>query len=235
MELFAGSSGFSYKEWKGPFYPEKHPDKQMFAYYSERLRTVEINNTFYRMPRSEMIAKWVETAPEHFRFVFKASRRITHSAKLGEESFDSVRYLWSKLEPYQERLGPVLFQTPPYLKKDLALLQAFVAELPDGMRAAFEFRSRTWFEDDVYEVLRAAGAALAVADWEEESKTAPLVRTADFAFMRLRKDSYDDAELGAWLKQLKEKGFDEAYVFFKHEDDGAAPKLAMRMQSLAKG
>ncbi len=233
MKLYAGSSGFSYKEWRGPFYPEKHPDKQMFAYYSERLRTVEINNTFYRMPRSEMIAKWVDTAPVHFRFVFKASRRITHSAKLGEESFDSLRYLWSKLEPFQDRLGPVLFQTPPYLKMDIDILGAFVAQLPEGLRAAFEFRSRTWFDEDVYETLRKANATLAVADWEDESKTAPLIRTSDIAFLRLRKDDYRDEELSQWLERLREQGFEEVYVFFKHEDDGAAPKLAMRLQKLA--
>lgn len=233
MKLYAGSSGFSYKEWKGPFYPEKHPDKQMFAYYSERLRTVEINNTFYRMPRAEMVEKWMQTAPESFRFVFKASRRITHSAKLGEESFDSLRYLWSKLEPFKERLGPVLFQTPPYLKKDTEVLRSFIAEIPEGMRAAFEFRSRSWFDDEVYETLREGDCALAVADWEDETKSAPLVKTADFAFMRLRKDKYDDKELSEWLDRLKGEAFAEAYVFFKHEDHGAAPKLAIRLQTLA--
>ncbi|MCA9581046.1 MAG: DUF72 domain-containing protein [Myxococcales bacterium] len=231
MRLYGGSSGYSYKEWKGPFYPDKCKPEAMLAFYAERLTTVEINNTFYRMPKTEVLENWAAAVPDDFRFVIKASRRITHQMKLSLDAKDSVDYLFSRLTALGSKLGPVLFQLPPYLRKDLPLLQGFLEMLPDA-QVAIEFRSRSWFDDEVFAALRARGVALCVTDWEDPSKVAPLEKTASFAYLRLRKEVYTDEELVDWIARMTAKGWDSAYVFFKHEDDGAAPKLAMRMGEL---
>lgn len=231
MRLRAGTSGFSYKEWKGPFYPEKLPNKDMLGYYAERLSTVEINNTFYRMPKREMLESWAEKVPEDFVFVLKASRRITHHARLKEGSYDSLEYLWSVATALGPHLGPVLFQLPPNLKKDVDRLQAFMAVLPNGMRAAFEFRNESWFDEDVYEALRREGHTLCLADTDDGS--APnLVQTTDWGYLRLRREDYTDEALRSWLDAIDAQPWKECFVFFKHEDEGAAPRLAARLLGL---
>ena len=231
MHLRAGSSGFSYKEWKGPFYPEKLPNKDMLAYYAEHLSTVEINSSFYRMPKPEVLESWASKVPDDFMFVLKASRRITHNSRLKESSYDSVDYLWGVAQALGSHLGPILFQLPPNMKKDVERLRAFIDALPDELRAAFEFRHESWFDDDVYGALRDSGHALCLAEFDD-TDTPSLVATADFGYLRLRRAEYTDDDLKRWLAAIHGESWDEAFVFFKHEDEGAAPRLAARLLAL---
>jgi uncharacterized protein YecE (DUF72 family) len=231
MRLRAGSSGFSYKEWKGSFYPEKLPSTEMLRYYAERLSTVEINSTFYRMPKRQMMEGWTRKVPDDFRFVLKASRKITHHARLKDTSYDSVEYLWSVATALGSRLGPILFQLPPNMKKDVGRLVEFMGALPKGLRAAFEFRNDSWFVDEVYDALRDGGHAMCLAD-TDESEAQELFQTTNWGYLRLRRDSYTDAALQAWLAAIRAQEWDECFVFFKHEDEGAAPRLATRLLAL---
>ena len=226
MRIRTGTSGFSYKEWKGPFYPEKHPDKEMLSYYAGKLSTVEINNTFYRMPRASMLEDWREKVPAGFTFVIKASQRITHRARLKPESRESVEYLWNACAALGERLGPILFQCPPYLKKDAERLRAFVASLPEGLRAVFEFRHESWFDDEVVGILSDGRAALCAADTDPE-RPPRLEATAAWGYLRLRREDYTEAELDAWVERIRAVPWEEVFVFFKHEDAGAGPRMAV--------
>ena len=192
--LLAGASGYSFKEWKGAFYPADMKPEAMLAWYSARLPTVEINNTFYRMPSTELLANWARTTPPGFRFAVKASRRITHFAHLKPESADSVAYLYRMLDALGAKRGPVLFQLPPVMKKDLPRLRDFLALLPANHGAAFEFRHDSWFADEVYEALKAAGAALCLSE-REDNAPPPLVETASWGYVRLRLETYADDEL----------------------------------------
>ena len=229
MRVLTGTSGFSYKEWKGSFYPEDLPADAMLRYYAERLPAVEINNTFYRMPKAELLAGWAEEVPDGFRFVLKAAQRITHFKRLKDVS-EEVGYFLRVAATLGDRLGPILFQLPPNLKKDLPRLSEFLDLLPAATRAALEFRHASWFEDDVFEALRSRGAALCVA--EDEELAAPLVATAGWGYLRLRRPDYGEAEVQAWADRVRTQAWEEAYVFFKHEDAGTGPRLASRMLSL---
>ena len=231
MRLRAGTSGFSYKEWKGPFYPETLADKDMLRFYAERLSTVEINSTFYRMPKASVLEGWKEKVPEDFIFVLKASRRITHHARLKEEAFDSAAYLWNVARTLEARLGPILFQLPPNMKKDVERLVRFVEALPENLRGAFEFRNDSWFDDDVYDALRSGGHAICLAE-TDDGGAPELVSTADWGYLRLRREDYTDEALRAWRAAIEAQPWREAFVFFKHEDEGAAPRLAKRLLEL---
>jgi uncharacterized protein YecE (DUF72 family) len=226
MRVLAGTSGFSYKEWKGAFYPGDLPAEEMLRFYAARLPAVEINNTFYRMPKAELLAGWAEQVPDGFRFVLKASQRITHHKRLKEVA-EEVGYFFRVAATLGDRLGPVLFQLPPNLKKDLPRLSDFLDLLPAATRAAVEFRHASWFEDDVYEALRARGAALCIA--EDEELSTPPVATAAWGYLRLRRADYGDAEVLAWADRVRAQPWDEAYVFFKHEDAGTGPRLAAEL------
>jgi uncharacterized protein YecE (DUF72 family) len=232
MRLRAGTSGFSYKEWKGPFYPEDLPDGEMLRYYAERLSTVEINNTFYRMPKREVLESWARKVPEDFVFVLKASRKITHHARLKEEAADSVEYLWKVARTLGPHLGPVLFQLPPNLAKDVDRLLSFMATLPEGLRAAFEFRHPSWLDEEVYDALRDGGHALCLAD-SDDSDERSLVPTTSWGYLRLRREDYSEQTLRDWHDAIHAQPWKEAFVFFKHEDEGAAPRLAQRLSSLS--
>src|SRR5262245_56057918 len=223
MRVLAGTSGFSYKEWKGSFYPEDLPAEEMLAYYSARLPAVEINNTFYRMPKPSLLEGWAAQVPAEFRFILKASQRITHRKRL-KEAGDEVAYFFQTASTLGDRLGPTLIQLPPNLKKDLPRLESFLSVLPEGPRVAFEFRHASWFEDDVFAALRAKGAALCIA--EDEELATPLVATAGWGYLRLRRQDYDDAAVAAWAERVRAQTWTEAYVFFKHEDAGPGPRLA---------
>lgn len=230
MKLRVGTSGYSYKEWVGSFYPLKHPAGQMLRFYGERFGTVEINNTFYRMPTADMLAKWAGEVPDDFRFVLKAPRRITHDKRLlGVD--DAVGFLLEASTALGEKRGPFLFQLPPVFKKDLPRLIDFLARL-GPVPAAVEFRHASWFDDEVYAALRSHGVALCLAETDEGAEP-PRVATAAWGYLRLRRVDYGDDELGAWLAWIRAQSWDTAYVFFKHEDEGHAPRLATRLLELA--
>jgi len=228
--LSAGASGYSFKEWKGSFYPEGMKPEGMLAWYAERLPTVEINNTFYQMPRVAVLENWARCTPEGFRFAIKASRRITHIARLKPETAaDSVDYLYRNLAALGAKRGPVLFQLPPAMKKDLARLSGFLGLLPEGHGAAFEFRHESWFADDVFDALKAAGAALCVSE-REDSAPPPLVETAPWGYVRLRLESYSEADLRRWAERLAATAWREIFVYFMHEP--TAPAYARTLMGL---
>jgi uncharacterized protein YecE (DUF72 family) len=230
MRIRAGTSGYAYKEWKGPFYPETLPPKKMLDYYAGRFDTVEINNTFYRMPGESMLRDWAGRVGAGFSFTLKVPRRITHSKKL-EGCAEDMDYLCRTADVLGERLGPLLVQLPPYVAKDTPRLAAFLDCVPAGHRLAFEFRRSSWFDDEVYDVLRARGMALVAAD-VGDGPGAPLVPTADWGYLRLRREDYDDAALAEWAARIREQPWTEAFVYFKHEDEGAAPRLASRLTKI---
>jgi uncharacterized protein YecE (DUF72 family) len=227
LRVLTGTSGFSYKEWKGSFYPEDLPDSGMLRYYASRLSAVEINNTFYRMPRPALLESWAEQVPDGFAFALKASQQITHRKRL-KDAGEAVSYFFETATTLGDRLGPVLFQLPPNFKKDLARLQAFLALLPPASRSAFEFRHESWFEDDVFEALSAARAALCWA--EDEALATPPRATARWGYLRLRRPDYSEEELAAWAAQIRAQDWTDAFVFFKHEEEATGPRLAETMQ-----
>jgi len=227
VKAWIGTSGYSYDEWKGNFYPEKMPAKDMLRFYGERFPTVEINNTFYRMPKDAMLAGWAEQVPEGFRFAIKASQRITHIQRL-KDCGELLAYLYRVTSTLGPRLGPLLFQLPPNFKKDVPRLQSFFAAMPERRRVAVEFRHASWFDDETYQALRDAGAALCVADTGEEP-AAPLVATTDWGYLRLRREEFSDAELREWARRIGAQPWSDAYVFLKHEEEGKGPKLAARL------
>jgi uncharacterized protein YecE (DUF72 family) len=232
MRLRVGTSGYQYKEWKGPFYPEDMKEAGMLAYYAERLDACEINNTFYRMPTPATVRKWADQTPGTFRFCLKAPQRITHVKRLAGAEGDTAFFVASARE-LGEKLGPALFQLPPYLRKGADRLREFLALLPEGFPAAFEFRHDSWFDEEIFGILRGRGAALVIA--EDEEKAAPLVPTAPFGYLRLRRQDYGDAQLAAWGEKVRAQPWGEAHVFFKHEDAGAGPRLAARFRELFGG
>lgn len=228
MQLYCGTSGFSFKEWKGPFYPEKLPGNRMLEYYATRLPTVEINNTFYRMPRQSVLEGWAAKVPETFRFAVKAPRRISHAKQL-KDCGEEAGYLFKALESLGERLGAVLVQLPPHARADTDNLDAFLKLVPGSVPVAFEFRHASWRDEAVYSVLDDHGAAWVTADNDGEPPPA-LPRTAAWTYLRLRAPGYSDDRLEAWRRECEP--FDRAFVYFKHEDEGAGPALAERMMGL---
>jgi len=199
----------------------------MLRYYGERFNTVEINNTFYKMPNAKTLESWCEQTPAEFRFSIKASRRITHQNRL-KETDDSVQYLFTQVRTLGDRIGPVLFQLPPFLKKDTQRLAAFLAVLPTDIMCALEFRSTDWFCEEVYDLLRAKDVSLGFADGEVEGD--PFVSTASRGYVRLRHEDYDKQSLQKWVKRIRDQKWREAYVYFKHEDEGSGPKIATRFR-----
>jgi len=229
MRLLAGTSGFSYKEWLGHFYPEKLAGSEMLRHYAGQFPTVEINNTFYRMPAEAMLANWVREVPAHFTFSLKAPRRITHELRLRGAEANVAEFL-RRAGALGDKLGAILFQLPPYLKKDLPRLQNFLALLPPGRGAAFEFRNESWHDQEVYESLRTRGAMLCVTD-TDEGETA-FVATTDSAYVRLRRTHYDDADLRAWVDRIAAQRLACTYVYFMHEDEALGTRFALRLSEL---
>ena len=218
MKILVGTSGWSYKEWKGSFYPPKLPQDEMLGFYASRFPTVEVNNSFYRIPSEKALAGWSEQVPPDFRFVLKASRRITHNSRLADED-GSLEYFLRAVNPLGERLGPTLFQLPPTFKKDSERLRGFLARLPQRWMAALEFRHASWFDDEVYDLLRSHDVPLVAVDEDEtEGKGAPLVPTASWGYFRLRRTTYDANALEDWASRIQREQWKEAYVFLKHED-----------------
>lgn len=227
MRLHVGTSGFSFAEWKGQFYPSNLPASQMLRFYSERLAAVEINSTFYRMPDAQTLASWSAQVPEGFRFAVKASRRITHQQKL-KNSEATLEHLVEMCQALGQKLGPLLFQLPPSFKKDLPCLREFL-KATTSCRAAFEFRHASWFDDEVYAALAEAGAALVAGDPDEESSLElPLIATSSWGYLRLRASTYPDALLQGWAERLASQPWAESFVFFKHEVEGPAFATKLR-------
>lgn len=222
--IYVGTSGYSYKEWKGSFYPEKLAAKDMLPYYTSKLPAVELNNTFYRLPKRSMVESWKEQSPESFRFSVKASQRITHFKRL-KDAGDETKYMLDTVSVLEDRLGVVLYQLPPNMKKDLERLEAFLKLLPPSPRAAFEFRHPTWFDDDVLQLLRSENRALCVSD-TDDLPVSRIDKTADWGYLRLRRVAYPAAELREWISRMKDQDWKAAFVFFKHEDEGTGPRLA---------
>jgi len=233
LKLLAGASGYSYPEWKGSFYPADIKADDMLPWYAERLPTVEINNSFYRMPKTSVLEGWAAATPAHFRFAIKASRRITHDARLKVESAaEPLAYLYKNLAALGDKRGPVLMQLPPNLKKDVARLKDFLQLLPPDHRAAFEFRHDTWFDDEVYDALKAAGAALVLSE-REDNPHPPWIATAPWGYVRLRLEHYSDTDLDHWADRLTTSGWDHSFVYFMHEP--TAPGYAKRLMELVSG
>jgi uncharacterized protein YecE (DUF72 family) len=231
MNFYVGTSGYSYKEWKGSFYPEKIPAKDMLRYYSERLSTVEINATFYRMPQQSMLENWKEQVPPNFRFSLKAPQRVTHFKRL-KETEEETKYFFETAEVLADQLGVVLFQLPPNMKKDLPRLETFVGQLPLRSRAAFEFRHPSWFDDDVLAILKNRNFALVVSDTDDMPAT-HVDKTADWGYLRLRRVIYSEEHLSEWLERINRQQWADTFVFFKHEDEGTGPRLAAEFLKLA--
>src|SRR3989441_5483844 len=231
MNLYVGTSGYSYKEWKGTFYPDELPDKQMLRFYGERFRAVEINNTFYRMPKASVLESWAAAVPADFKFVLKASHRITHMQRL-KDSDDSVSYLLEVAGALKERLGPLLFQLPPYLKKDAPRLGEFLGLLPPDRPAAFEFRHQSWFDEEVFGLLREHQAVLCIAEAENDLEI-PFVSTADWGYLRLRRPDYGDADLKTWAERVRRQDWRGALIFFKNEGGGEGPQKGKRVLRVA--
>jgi uncharacterized protein YecE (DUF72 family) len=224
MRVLAGTSGFAFKEWKGPFYPADLSDKRMLEFYSTRFPTVEINNTFYRMPKPEVLADWASKVPDAFSFAIKASQRITHYGRLKPDAYQHVDHLVKTAAVLGDRLGPILFQLPPNLKRDVALLHGFLECLPAGPKYAMEFRHASWFDDDAaFKALREHDVAFVVI--EQEDFASPVVATASWSYLRLHKLDYDADQLRAWAARVKDLGCDHAFVYFKHDEGiGSGPK-----------
>jgi uncharacterized protein YecE (DUF72 family) len=234
VAVWVGTSGYNYPEWQGSFYPEKFPTAKMLPYYAERFSTVEVNYTFYRMPNAKTITRWSAETPDGFAFTLKASRKITHDARLKDVG-ENLRYFLDTVRALGAKLGPILFQLPPYFRKNqdhLDRLEGVLALLPTGLRAVFEFRHESWFGDDMYALLRSRNAALCIAD--NENGTTPEVATADFGYFRLRDEGYETADLGKWAETVKRlgAGWQDTYVYFKHEESGIGPALAQEFRSL---
>lgn len=215
MKILAGTSGFAFKEWKGPFYPEDLKDAGMLAFYASQFPTVEINNSFYQLPKEKVLRDWAAQVPESFSFAIKASRRITHFARLKPESAEVVEYLVRATAVLADRVGPILFQLPPNLKKDVDLLRGFLDRLPEGRPYAMEFRHQSWFEDPVIDALREHNVAL--VGIEQEDFSSPVHATASWGYLRLHRLDYDESALAAWAKKVNAMPWKEAYVVFKHD------------------
>ena len=236
MQTWVGTSGYNYPEWKGSFYPQKLPAAKMLPYYAGRFTTVEINYTFYRTPNAKILEGWSRETPEGFRLTLKAPKRITHIARLGKESAELLQYFLKTAATLGPKLGAILFQLPPYFRKDLAVLDGFLDLLPAGTCAAFEFRHASWMDGEVFERLRSRNLALCIADSEKFST--PVEITASYAYFRLRDEGYTPEDLGRWADTIRTRAGScaDVFVYFKHEEAGIGPEFCrILIEALADG
>ena len=229
--IYVGTSGYSYKEWKGSFYPENISAKEMLSYYASHFQAVELNNTFYRLPQKSMIESWKAQVPDNFRFTMKASQLITHFKRL-KDAGKETKIMLERVAAFEDRLGVVLFRLPPDMKKDIRRLEALLKHLPADIPAAFQLEDPTWFDDDVLALLRSQNRALCVVD-TEEMPASQINKTSDWGYMRLRRVKYSKSELKKWIARMRAQEWTNTYVFFKHEDEGTGPKLAAQFLNLA--
>lgn len=230
MKAYVGTSGYSYKEWKGEFYPEKMPAKDMLRFYSERLGTVEINNTFHHMPTERVLTSWAQQVPESFIFAVKAPQVITHRKRLKNVETEA-EYLFKTLSTLDGRLGPVLFQFAESFRMDRPRLEDFLTLIPGNVSCAFAFRSTSWLDDEVLELLREKGCGLCTEDTDEDPANG-IISTASWGYLRLRRSDYSDADLSRWAEEIRSQAWERAFVFFKHEGEAKSPKMAMRFAEL---
>ncbi|MFL6590110.1 MAG: DUF72 domain-containing protein [Chthoniobacterales bacterium] len=234
MNHWIGTSGFQYAEWRGTFYPEDLSTAKMLPFYAERFSTTEVNYSFRRIPSPKTIQGWWDATPERFKFSLKAPQKVTHFAKL-KNCGDTMRYFCQVICDLEAKLGPILFQLPPNFKKDTGLLAEFLNDVPAGLRAAFEFRNPSWFDEEVFALLNTKNIALCIA--ESADLTTPVVATADYGYLRLRREDYTDADIERWVGAIreKEKVWPDAFVYLKHEESGMGPRLAKQlMERLGK-
>jgi len=222
---WVGTSGYNYPEWKGSFYPVDLPTAKMLPYYAERFRTVEINYTFYRMPNEKLVRGWAAQTPDSYKLTLKAPRRITHDSRL-KQCGDLVRGFCAVAAVLEDKLGALLFQLPPNMKKDLAVFDAFLEELPPKAHAAFEFRHASWLDEDVFERLSRRNLALCIADSDKMST--PVRVTADYAYFRLRDEGYTPEDISRWADTISRETARcrDVFVYFKHEEEGKGPEFA---------
>jgi uncharacterized protein YecE (DUF72 family) len=230
MKIHVGTSGFGHKEWKGKFYPEKISPKDMLRFYAGRLNTVEINNTFYHMPKESVLTSWAEQVPDDFVFALKAPQVITHMKQL-RNVFEETEYLFRALSVLDRKLGPILFQFPKSFRADLPALADFIPLVPGDTSCAFDFRSPTWLDGETLDLLRKKGCSWCIED-TDESPVQEIISTAAWGYLRLRRSDYTDADLSQWAERILSQKWEKAFVFFKHEDEAKGPELAMRFQEL---
>ena len=231
MKIHVGTSGYAYKEWKGKFYPGKISPKEMLRFYSEHLKTVEINNTFYHMPKENVLTSWAEQVPGDFVFALKAPQAITHLKRL-RNVFQETEYLFRTLSVLGRKLGPVLFQFPKSFRADRPALQDFLGLIPKDMACAFEFRSPSWLNDEVLDLLRERRFSLCIAD-ADENPANDIISTATWGYLRLRRSDYTDADLSQWLERIRAQKWEKVFVFFKHEEEAKGAETAVRFRDLA--
>ena len=236
MKLYVGTSGYGYKEWKGIFYPEKISPKEMLRFYGERLDTVEINYTFHHMPTERILTPWAEQVPDDFVFALKAPQVLTHVKRLKDVG-EEADYFFTTLAILGKKLGTVLFQFPAFFRANLPRLEEFLPLIPDNVHCAFEFRSPTWLEAGVAELLRDRGHTLCTAD-SDENPADGIIGSASWGYLRLRRSNYTEADLVIWLERVRAQQWERAFVFFKHEEEEteapAGPDLALRFGELAR-
>jgi uncharacterized protein YecE (DUF72 family) len=234
MRYYIGTSGYNYPEWRGSFYPEKFPTTKMLSYYAERFNSVEVNYTFYRVPTEKLLQGWADGTPPGFTFTLKAPRRITHDSKLRNVA-DLTRTFCQTAEVLGDKRGVLLFQLPPNFKRDDGVFTAFLDTVPAGMRAAFEFRHESWHDPVIFDALRQRNLALCIADSEKMST--PVVPTADYSYFRLRDEGYQPADIERWATVISaQSGIADAYVYFKHEEQGKGPEFAnLLLKALGSG
>jgi uncharacterized protein YecE (DUF72 family) len=222
VKLLAGTSGYAFKEWKGAFYPKELKDDGMLGFYASKFPAVEINNTFYRLPKENVLRDWAAQVPDTFTFALKASQRITHFSRLKEDCADTVDFLLKNASVLGDRLGPILFQLPPNLKKDADRFRGFLGLLPSDRRYVFEFRHESWFDDEIYDAMRERDIAMCII--EQDEFKCPVVSTASWGYLRLHRLDYDEATLVDWAKCVTAQSWTDAYVFFKHDEGlGSGP------------
>jgi uncharacterized protein YecE (DUF72 family) len=232
MNIYIGTSGYSYKEWKGNFYPGKIPPKEMLRFYSQRLQTVEINNTFYRMPTAALLASWAGQVPEGFLFALKSPRVITHVKRL-KNADEETAYFFKKLSDLGDKLGPVLFQFPKFFKPEAQRIENFLKLIPREVPCAFEFRNTTGIDDEIRNLLSEKNHSLCIADMDD-GQVDEIRKTASWGYLRLRRSDYSDADLSSWLERISRQNWDRAFVFFKHEEAGKGAEMAIRLKSLVR-
>jgi uncharacterized protein YecE (DUF72 family) len=232
MNMYIGTSGYGYKEWKGIFYPEKISPHEMLHFYGERFNAVEINYTFYHMPTVAGLTSWAEQVPDDFAFALKAPQIMTHF-KLLRNVDEEAKYFFKTLSILERKLGPALFQFPGSFRANRPALEEFLALIPAGMHCAFEFRSKSWFKDEILELLRAKGCSLCTADTDEKPADG-IISTAHWGYLRLRRSDYTETDLSLWLERILAQKWERVFVFFKHEEEAKGPELARQFRELAE-